>query len=371
MRRTRPIMASSRRPTPGSGPDKAASVKPGSPEEATRREAEQRRMDIIEFLPDATFVIDQNKRIIAWNRACEIMTGVNKESLLGQGDYAYAVPFFGERRPILIDLLDLPSPEIEARYKYVERRGETIYAESFVPRLRNGQGAHLWGSASPLFDPEGRRSGAIEVVRDMTAQKLAEQALRESERKYRELVEHANSIILRWTRDGRITFLNEFGQRFFGYTEEEIHGRHVVGHDRSRNRERRPRSEAADGRDLRGPGGVRAERQREHAPQRRACLDRLDQQGRAGRAGPGGGDPEHRPTSRRASGPRKSCGRLKVGLERASPNAPPSWPWPRTAPKRPTGSSPPSSPPCPTSCARRSTRSSASPASCCRAWPGR
>jgi len=57
----------------------------------------------------------------------------------------------------------------------------------------------------------------------------AEESLRESEQKYRELVMLANSIILRWTRDGRITFLNEFGQRFFGYTEAEICGRHVVG----------------------------------------------------------------------------------------------------------------------------------------------
>lgn len=56
-----------------------------------------------------------------------------------------------------------------------------------------------------------------------------EEALRESERKYRELVENANSIILRWTPEGRITFLNEFGQRFFGFTEVELKGRHVVG----------------------------------------------------------------------------------------------------------------------------------------------
>ncbi len=53
--------------------------------------------------------------------------------------------------------------------------------------------------------------------------------LSESECKYRELVMLANSIILRWSRDGRITFLNEFGQRFFGYTEAEILGRHVIG----------------------------------------------------------------------------------------------------------------------------------------------
>ena len=53
--------------------------------------------------------------------------------------------------------------------------------------------------------------------------------LGESERKYRELVEHANSIILRGRSDGSITFLNEFGQRFFGYSAEEMTGRHVVG----------------------------------------------------------------------------------------------------------------------------------------------
>ena len=47
-------------------------------------------------------------------------------------------------------------------------------------------------------------------------------------RKYRELVEHANSIILHWTCDGRITFLNEFGQRFFGYAADEIIGRLVI-----------------------------------------------------------------------------------------------------------------------------------------------
>lgn len=53
--------------------------------------------------------------------------------------------------------------------------------------------------------------------------------LRTSEQKYRELVQNANSIILRWNRAGEITFLNEFGQNFFGYSEAEILGRHVVG----------------------------------------------------------------------------------------------------------------------------------------------
>ena len=44
-----------------------------------------------------------------------------------------------------------------------------------------------------------------------------------------DLVENANSIILRMDNEGRITFFNEFAQQFFGYTESEILGRSVLG----------------------------------------------------------------------------------------------------------------------------------------------
>ena len=196
--------------------------------EVQRQQAQQRFVDIVEFLPDATFVIDQDKKIIAWNQACEAMTGVGKEALLGQGNFAYAEPFFGERRPILIDLLDLSISEVEATYKYVTRQGDRIYSESFIRSLRSGQGAHLRGVASPLYDQDGRRCGAIEIIRDVTEQKIMEETLSSSEQKYRELVTLANSIILRWSRDGRILFLNEFGQKFFGYTEKEIIGRQLL-----------------------------------------------------------------------------------------------------------------------------------------------
>ncbi len=54
--------------------------------------------------------------------------------------------------------------------------------------------------------------------------------LQESEQKYRELVENANSIIVRWSQNGgKILFMNEFGLKYFGYTQEEIAGRHLVG----------------------------------------------------------------------------------------------------------------------------------------------
>jgi PAS domain S-box-containing protein len=55
------------------------------------------------------------------------------------------------------------------------------------------------------------------------------QKVQESEKKYRELVENANSIIMRREIKGNITFFNEFAQKFFGYTENEILGHGVIG----------------------------------------------------------------------------------------------------------------------------------------------
>jgi len=68
-----------------------------------------------------------------------------------------------------------------------------------------------------------------ELQREVARREQAQISLQDSERKYRELVENANSIILKMDRNGCITFLNEFGQRFLGYTESELLGRNVVG----------------------------------------------------------------------------------------------------------------------------------------------
>ena len=56
---------------------------------------------------------------------------------------------------------------------------------------------------------------------------MAFEKLHASEKKYRELVENANSIILRVNTEGNITYFNEFAQRFFGYSEEELIGKNA------------------------------------------------------------------------------------------------------------------------------------------------
>lgn len=161
--------------------------------ERTRAENElrtthQQLLKIIEFLPDATFVIDRDKKVVAWNRALEEMTGVCNEDIVGKGDYAYAVPFYGERRPIIIDLIGIDNKEVERQYKYVNRDGNTLYAEVFLPSVYEGKGAFMWIKASPLFDSDGNLIGAIESVRNITARKQMEDELRKHRDHLEELV---------------------------------------------------------------------------------------------------------------------------------------------------------------------------------------
>ncbi len=73
------------------------------------------------------------------------------------------------------------------------------------------------------------RQQVIELKKLEIKRKEVEKALRESEKKYRELVQNTNSIVLRMDINGRITFFNKFAQKFFGYTEDEILGKNVVG----------------------------------------------------------------------------------------------------------------------------------------------
>ncbi len=67
------------------------------------------------------------------------------------------------------------------------------------------------------------------AIEDITERRQLKSLLDVNEAKYRELVQNANSIILKMDPEGKVTFFNEFAQMFFGYTEEEMLGRSVVG----------------------------------------------------------------------------------------------------------------------------------------------
>jgi len=152
-----------------------------------RKRAEEKLANIIDFLPDATFVMDINRKVIAWNRALEELTGVRAKEMIGKGDYEYSLPFYGERRPMLIDLAMMPGEDAEGKYnKYsnLQRRGNTLITEVYIPTFRTG-GAHLWANATPLYDSAGKLMGAIESVRDMTTLRIAEKTLERSKAELR------------------------------------------------------------------------------------------------------------------------------------------------------------------------------------------
>lgn len=78
-------------------------------------------------------------------------------------------------------------------------------------------------------DTAGKPQYFYSFITDMSEHKRLEKALKDSEAKYRELVENANSIILRMDVVGNVTFFNEFAQKFFGYSSEEMIGNNVIG----------------------------------------------------------------------------------------------------------------------------------------------
>lgn len=185
----------------------------------------QKFMDIIDFLPDATFVIDEKKEVIAWNNALEEMTGVNKEDIIGKGDYAYSIPFYGHKRPIIIDLIFLKEKEIESKYSYVKRDGKTLFAEVYVKNLFGGKGAYVFVKASALYDHEGNLAGAIESIRDITEYKKAEMALKESEEKFRSTIEQSTDGITIVDENGSIIEWNNGMEEITGRKKEDEMGK--------------------------------------------------------------------------------------------------------------------------------------------------
>ncbi|MCX6698004.1 MAG: PAS domain S-box protein, partial [Methanoregula sp.] len=192
--------------------------------EEVLRGSERQLADIISFLPDATLVIDKNGMVLAWNHAMEKMTGVPAEQMIGKANYEYALPFYHERRPITIDLVLHDDPSVVAKYPVMKKEGRSRRSEIFIPHLNEGRGAHLWFTASPLFDTAGNLMGAIESIRDITEHKQAEEELRKSEERYHNVVEDQTEFICRFLPDGTHIFVNDSYCRYFDRKREEIIG---------------------------------------------------------------------------------------------------------------------------------------------------
>ena len=144
-------------------------------EEAIKN-SEQRLSQIVNFLPDPTFVVDNEGTVVSWNQAMEKLTGVKAPDMVGKGNFEYALPFYGERRPILIDLVKNWDAEYEKKYLSVKRDGKNLISESYHPSL-GGKELYLHCTAGLIYNASGEVAGAIESLRDITEKKKAEEEL--------------------------------------------------------------------------------------------------------------------------------------------------------------------------------------------------
>jgi len=185
--------------------------------------ANQYLRDVIDFLPDPTFVVNPEGEVVFWNRCMEQMTGISKEKALGRNNFASHL--YEENRQVLIDLIFKTYKETEEKYDYIERlENNLICGEIFVP-FAYGRGAHLWGIAGPLRDKSGQVIGAIETMRDMTRLKESREALIQSEARYRKLFGSIRDAIILMDEDVLID-CNPGALKLFECSKEEFKGKH-------------------------------------------------------------------------------------------------------------------------------------------------
>lgn len=146
--------------------------------------------------PVPAFAIDSNHVVTHWNKACERITSVPAEVIVGTTDLWTA--FYRHKRPCLADLIVSGDSEDAVSQYYGEkcRRSSLIpgafEVEDFFPRLGES-GRWLLFSAAPLRDSEGRVVGAIEMLQDVTERKCAETDLHNVRLQLEELVERRTS----------------------------------------------------------------------------------------------------------------------------------------------------------------------------------
>ncbi|NYT13001.1 MAG: PAS domain S-box protein [Candidatus Methanofastidiosa archaeon] len=175
--------------------------------------------NIIDSLPDATFSIDKGGKVLSWNKKIEKMTGIKSEEIIGKGNYEHSIPFYGERRPGLVDLILNTQEDFEKKYGNLKKCDDTIEGESNVFDSK-GNIVHVWAKATVLRDNSGKVIGAIESIRDITEGKLVENELK----KVYTAIDQGPGIIVITDLNGNIEYVNPKFTEVTGYNFEEIRG---------------------------------------------------------------------------------------------------------------------------------------------------
>lgn len=182
----------------------------------SRVEAEEnllRRTQVLEALVQASPVpiinLDTWGQIQEWNPAAENLFGWRREEVLGK-----PLPFLQ------------PGKEEEFRKLFEEElAGEGHCGLEIRGARKDGSELELSLNTAPLYDVQGRLTSIMGILVDITGVKRAERALKESEARYRAIVEDQAELITRFLPDLTLTFVNEACARFFNKSREELLGK--------------------------------------------------------------------------------------------------------------------------------------------------
>jgi PAS domain S-box-containing protein len=172
------------------------------------KESEGRFRMLVETMRDALGVQDENGIITYVNqRVCEL-TGYSREELMG--------------RPAT-DLLEEPDRRVYAE-EFAKRRDGTSGIYELTWSGKDGRKILTLTSSVPIFDREGNFKGSFAVLTDITDRKQVNDALRQSEERYRTIVEAQMELVCRFLPDGTLTFVNEAICQLLGQKREQIIG---------------------------------------------------------------------------------------------------------------------------------------------------
>ena len=196
-----------------------------------RKQAEEKLRQQAALLDTAPVLArDPQDRIILWSHGLQKLYGYSAEQALGQNVHE----FLQTRHP-------LPQPEIrqqieasgtwqgELVHRCADGTTRTVMSNQVAYRAADGSLAVILetnADVTNLRETQEELRRHRDQLEDIITQRTAE--LVKSEREYRELVENANSAIIRWNRDGLIEFANEYTERILGYEPDELVGKPIT-----------------------------------------------------------------------------------------------------------------------------------------------
>ncbi len=118
----------------------------------------------IDTLESPVFAIDKTGVVNIWNKAMEQLTGVPSKEMVGKGNREYAIPFFGEPRPMLVDYIVISTDKRQSgKFPGIKRMGNTFIGEMEKVKIRE-KPMFLWGKGTAIHDEKGMLIAAIETI---------------------------------------------------------------------------------------------------------------------------------------------------------------------------------------------------------------